>query len=101
MLFSPPPQYVPTPARAWEAKGVARAWAGGPRGVDVLERLVPKLDGLLAKPHGAAFIIVEQRNGPAEVGAMLADAGFAVDVVDQMRAGGERLFVFRVTRHAE
>ena len=96
LLFNPP--YVPSEEPAAAARGLARAWAGGPKGIDVLEALVPRLDGLLARPHGAAYIIVEQRNGPAEVGAMLVDAGWAVDIVDRMRAGGERLYVYRATR---
>lgn len=111
LLFNPP--YVPTPAEevppprlppspAASAAGGARdglayATAGGERGRAVIDRALPLLPALLARPRGAAYVVLVEENAPGEVAAELARAGLVTAVVARVRAHNEALLVMRAT----
>jgi len=108
LLFNPP--YVPTPAdevpppRLAAAgagggvrEGLAFATAGGERGRAVIDRALPLLPALLARPAGAAYLVLVEENAPGEVAAELRRAGLVTAVVARVRAANEALLVMRAT----
>jgi release factor glutamine methyltransferase len=99
LVFNPP--YVPTSAEELDEAVVRRdisaAWAGGPRGRLVLDRLLPVVAAALS-PTGAFYLLGVRENDPDEIAAQLAAHGLRSHVVAERRAQNERLFVMRFTR---
>lgn len=77
---------------------IARAWAGGSRGREVLDRLLPTLPALLA-PGGFVYLIAIEENMPDEICATLLRGGFAsAGVLSRRRALNERLMIIKAVR---
>ena len=119
LIFNPP--YVPTPAHEVPSAGaaaaaaaavaagatvgggagapgdmLAAAWAGGARGREVIDRLLPLLPRVLRRPGGVAYLVLLEENEPADVAAALATHGLACALIARRRAANELLFVARV-----
>lgn len=67
LIFNPP--YVPTPDEdVWCSGGgggggaLSAAWAGGEDGRAVIDRVLPLLPVLLARPRGVAYMVVVEEN---------------------------------------
>lgn len=75
MLFNPP--YVPTPPEEMEGDGISISWAGGSRGREVLDRLLPSIPGLLSR-FGVLYMVVLDENDPAELAEIFAKSGLEV-----------------------
>lgn len=99
LVFNPP--YVPTSDEelqsALQTADISAAWAGGPRGRLVLDRLLPRLGALLA-PRGVFYLLGVRENAPDEIAAALRAQGFSATVLAERRAQNERLFVMRFSR---
>ena len=105
LVFNPP--YVPTPAEEVPALPLSEgagsgalidaAWAGGPRGRLVLNRLLPCLPVALSA-RGVLFLLGVRENDPGELIALLGVAGMRAAIVAERRAQNERLFVIRAER---
>eukprot|EP00320_Phaeocystis_rex_P000018 CAMPEP_0119080400 /NCGR_PEP_ID=MMETSP1178-20130426/111790_1 /TAXON_ID=33656 /ORGANISM="unid sp, Strain CCMP2000" /LENGTH=230 /DNA_ID=CAMNT_0007062995 /DNA_START=172 /DNA_END=864 /DNA_ORIENTATION=+ len=102
LVFNPP--YVPTSVEelrhAVEAVDISAAWAGGPRGRLVLDRLLPQL-GRLLSPRGVFYLLGVRENEPDEIAELLAAQGFSARTVAERRAQNERLFVMRFAREGQ
>ena len=116
LLCNPP--YVPTPAAEVPSTGalaklaaagagagadaasddlaLSAAWAGGERGREVIDRLLPLLPRVLRRPAGVAYLILLADNAPNEVAAELARHGLRSTLIARRRAANEELFVCRV-----
>ena len=86
LVFNPP--YVPTDPEELRRDGLARAWAGGARGREVVDRLLPGVARLLA-PGGRFYLIALPQNGPAEILDALRAQGLVADEVGTRRADEE------------
>ncbi|KAL1510423.1 hypothetical protein AB1Y20_006731 [Prymnesium parvum] len=100
LIFNPP--YVPTSAaelrEAEEARDLSAAWAGGPRGREVIDRLLPSLGAALS-PTGLFYLLGVAENEPTEIAEQLkALHGFEGQLMAQRRAQNERLWVWRFSR---
>lgn len=100
LVFNPP--YVPTSAdelaEAEAGRDIAAAWAGGPRGRVVLDRLLPTLGEALS-PRGVFYLLGVAENAPDEIARALREAhGLVCTTVAARRAQNERLFVMRCAR---
>ena len=99
LVFNPP--YVPTSSEelheAVARRDISAAWAGGPRGRLVLDRLLPVAAAALS-PSGTFYLLGVRENDPDEIAARLAEHGLLSHVVAERRAQNERLFVMRFAR---
>lgn len=102
LVFNPP--YVPTSPEELhdaEARGdISAAWAGGERGREVLDRLLPHIRTCLA-PTAFFYLLGVSENDPAEISEILAAQGFHAETIAQRRAQNERLFVIRFSRKSD
>ncbi|KAJ1630755.1 S-adenosyl-L-methionine-dependent methyltransferase, partial [Pavlovales sp. CCMP2436] len=72
LIFNPP--YVPSPPDEMGTDRIEAAWAGGERGREVIDRLLP-LVGALLSPSGAFYLLLEAANEPAEIATRLGELG--------------------------
>jgi len=73
LLFNPP--YVPSPPEEMEGDGISRAWAGGQRGREVLDRLLPHVQDILTG-RGVFYLVTVPENDPEEITTLLTAQGF-------------------------
>jgi release factor glutamine methyltransferase len=107
------PPYVPTPADEVPRVGdyladaglvtdpLPAAWAGGERGRDVIDRVLPLIPRVLRRPGaddagGVAYILLVEENAPDEVAALFETLGMRADKILTRRAANELLHVLRV-----
>ena len=95
-MFNPP--YVPTPASELLGSGISRSWAGGERGREVLDQLLPRVQDLLS-PRGVLYLVLLSCNDPDDVARILKEkGGFKAHMVIRRKAGAEDLQVVRYWR---
>ncbi|KAJ2894541.1 HemK methyltransferase member 2 [Coemansia aciculifera] len=92
LVFNPP--YVVTPSAEVDSTIEAAAWAGGVRGREVLDLLIPQVPALLS-PGGRFYLVVIEQNKPEEIIAEFAALGLAGQRVLSRRAGIESLSILR------
>ncbi len=95
LVFNPP--YVPTPSDEVGGNGIAAAWAGGDRGREVLDRLLPYVHELLS-PRGVFYLIAVDENDPDDIAARLAKNGLTTSVLAERRDRNELLMVLKIER---
>jgi release factor glutamine methyltransferase len=97
LLFNPP--YVPCDADEFAgADGLARAWAGGLHGREVLDRFIPDVGELLS-PHGCFYLIAIPQNRPDELMRVFERKhGLVGRVVGRRTAANEQLMLIRFDR---
>mmetsp|Transcript_33664 Transcript_33664/g.108735 ORF Transcript_33664/g.108735 Transcript_33664/m.108735 type:complete len:244 (-) Transcript_33664:385-1116(-) len=100
LVFNPP--YVPTSleeaVQGQSSADLYAAWAGGPKGRVVLDRLLPTIGALLS-PSGVFYLLGVRDNDPDDL-ARYFEAHFHMHpvIIAERRAQNERLFVMRVSR---
>ena len=99
LLFNPP--YVVTDSSDVGSNGIEASWAGGTRGREVLDRLLPRVREALS-PNGGMFLcVLVKQNDPEEVMEILMRDGLRCAIVARCRADEEELFVMRCDRRDE
>jgi len=93
LLFNPP--YVPTPSEEISSSWIARAWAGGARGREVVDRLFLHFHRYMA-PGGRLYLVALDSNDPHEIAQLMAAKGFRTKVVKKRRAGIEFLLILKI-----
>ena len=97
LLFNPP--YVPCDAdELLHADALARAWAGGLDGREVLDRLLPDVGELLSAT-GRFYLIAIAQNKPRDIMRILEQQhGLVGEVVARRTASNEQLMLLRFVR---
>ncbi|XP_037080120.1 LOW QUALITY PROTEIN: methyltransferase N6AMT1-like [Pollicipes pollicipes] len=96
LLFNPP--YVVTDTEEVCSSGqLAASWAGGRRGREVTDRLLPQLPHLLA-PGGLFYLVAIRENDVDDLERVMRRLGFGMTLVLSRRAGPEHLSVLRFER---
>mmetsp|Transcript_37469 Transcript_37469/g.70328 ORF Transcript_37469/g.70328 Transcript_37469/m.70328 type:complete len:325 (+) Transcript_37469:120-1094(+) len=95
LLFNPP--YVPTSTEEVGCSGIERSWAGGKRGREVIDRVLPVVHKLLSG-HGIFLMVLVDENVPTEISAMLRCNGLDSSIEISRTADEESLHVIKVWR---
>ena len=95
IIFNPP--YVPTPNEEVGTVDIEASWAGGTDGRLVIDKALPQIASLLAKPNGVAYMITVDDNKPEEIASfMLDEYGIVVQPFLRRRARNEFLSVLKM-----
>ena len=95
LLFNPP--YVETLSEEVGSRGLESAWAGGEKGREVIDRILPKVSELLS-PIGVFYLVLVEQNDPGEVSCLLKSNDMYVECILARKAGGERLVVLKCSK---
>lgn len=96
VLFNPP--YVVTDSAEVGASDIASTWAGGDRGREVTDRLLPEISRCLAA-SGVFYLLCINENDPQELCALLLQNGFKeAKIISQRRAMNESLKIIRAIK---
>ncbi|KAK8812013.1 hypothetical protein WA538_003966 [Blastocystis sp. DL] len=78
IVFNPP--YVPTESEETFLPSIESAYAGGVRGREVIDRLLPDISSIL-RTGGVFYLLLERENNPEEVMAILEKKGLRGNVM--------------------
>ncbi|XP_075211226.1 uncharacterized protein LOC142318557 [Lycorma delicatula] len=95
LVFNPP--YVLTEPDEISGRGLQRAWAGGCKGRQVMDRLFPLLPTLLSS-NACFYLVVIEENCPEEISSVMLDLGFESSVLQSRKVRGEQLSVMKFIR---
>ncbi|KAF4521566.1 hypothetical protein B566_EDAN001286 [Ephemera danica] len=95
LIFNPP--YVPTVPEEITASGISQAWAGGHKGREVTDRLLPHISSLLS-PHGVFYLLLLQENNPEEIKKLMEKQDLVGEIIKTRRAGRESLLIMRISK---
>ena len=91
LIFNPP--YVPTPDEEVGSTGIEAAWAGGVQGRRVVDRAIPHIAQILARPHGVGYMITVDDNEPEQLAVAFKELGLNMTPLVRRRAHNEFLTV--------
>lgn len=93
IIFNPP--YVVTdPLEVLDDKLISKAWAGGNKGRQVMDRLFPLIPALLSGT-GLFYLLVIKENEPHNIIRVFEDLNMIGSVIAERKIRGEHLFVLR------
>ncbi|ESO94156.1 hypothetical protein LOTGIDRAFT_118872 [Lottia gigantea] len=95
LLFNPP--YVVTPSSEVGTPDISASWAGGVKGREVTDRLLPKIEKLLSD-NGIFYLVIIKENNQDEIHDLVGREKFDCETVLSRRSGPEFLSVLRFTR---
>lgn len=93
LIFNPP--YVPTPSSEVGKTDITAAWAGGRRGREVIDRVLPQLPKLLSS-QGVLYILLVEENDPCEIETIVKDLGLLSKVLIRKKAKNECQLVMKI-----
>ncbi|KAJ3527950.1 hypothetical protein NMY22_g9585 [Coprinellus aureogranulatus] len=100
VLFNPP--YVPTSfeeAQMSQVQGdIGGAWAGGWDGMEVTNKFLEQVNGLLSETGRFYLVALKQNDVPEICARMLDRYQLQSEIVIERRAGREYLYIIRFTR---
>ena len=89
------PLYVVTPADEMESYGISISWAGGAKGMEVVDRLLPEVPAALAPGELFYLVGIEENEPEAIVARMHSNCGLEGTLLKRQQIGIEGLFVAR------
>ena len=95
IVFNPP--YVVTDSEEIRGDGLAKAWAGGRRGREVIDKFLEKLPSLLSA-RGVCYLVVLKENDPSDIASVVRGRGLETRVIKERKIRGEHLFVLKFFR---
>ena len=94
------PPYVPTDEDEMQGCGISVSWAGGSRGREVIDVLMPKVARILSN-RGLFYLVCIAENDPEELLENGRALGFLAEKVKQEQRGMEELFILRFQKATE
>ena len=88
------PPYVPTDEEEMQGCGISISWAGGRRGREVIDALLPKVANILSV-GGFFYLVCIAENDPDEILAHGRVLGLRAEKTRQEQRGMEELFILR------
>jgi release factor glutamine methyltransferase len=100
ILFNPP--YVPTPDEEMVGNGIEVSWAGGEKGRRVIDRALPQISQLMARPNGICYMITVDDNEPEDISNVLSSQyDLTMTPLVRRRAHNECLTLQKITTACE
>lgn len=96
VIFNPP--YVVTESLEIVQSDISRAWAGGIKGRQVIDRFLAMLPQILSA-EGVCYMLVIQENLPDEIQEILKRLGYTSTSVIKRKAYNEKLQVLKITKY--
>ena len=79
---------------------ITAAWAGGERGREVIDRVLPHLPILLS-PQGVFYILLVEDNDPCEIETIVKDLGLLSKVLIRKQAKNEFQLVMKIYKSVQ
>ena len=98
--FESPQWYVPTPSCEVGKADITAACAGGERGREVIDRVLPHLPILLS-PQGVFYILLVEENDPCEIETIVEDLGLLSKVLIRKQAKNEFQLVMKIYKSVQ
>lgn len=95
LIFNPP--YVPTPDDEVGGTSIEASWAGGTNGRKVVDRAIPQIAQILARPNGVGYMITVDDNQPEELVKLFQEVGLQMEPLVRRRAHNEYLSVQKLS----
>ena len=95
LVFNPP--YVPTPDVEVGGTSIEASWAGGVNGRRVIDRAIPQMAQIMARPNGVAYMITVDDNQPEELASIFRKLDLDVKPLVRRRAQNEYLTVQKIS----
>lgn len=95
LIFNPP--YVPTPDEEVGGTSIEASWAGGVNGRKVIDRAIPQMAQILARPNGVAYMITVDDNQPEELATIFQKLSLQMTPLVRRRAHNEYLTVQKIS----
>ncbi|ORX57768.1 S-adenosyl-L-methionine-dependent methyltransferase [Piromyces finnis] len=95
ICFNPP--YVITESSDINSSLIAASWAGGIKGREVTDRVLPYIPKLLA-PGGSFYLLLIQDNKPQEIVEIMESYNLKYQLIKKRKAGIEQQFVLKFTK---
>ncbi|OQR67856.1 hemK methyltransferase family member 2-like [Tropilaelaps mercedesae] len=97
LVLCNPPYVLTTHEEAIQDDATKLAWAGGPKGTNLVERLLPRVAKLLSA-EGRLYLLLIRENDPEDVCRSAGQLGLEGRKVIERRCRNEHLSVFRFER---
>ncbi|XP_058798991.1 methyltransferase N6AMT1 [Phymastichus coffea] len=99
IIFNPP--YVVTESlEVFDDKLISKAWAGGNKGRQVMDRLFPWIPALLSE-NGLFYLVVIKDNEPHNIINIFRELNMTGTIIAERKIRGEHLFVLRFQKKEE
>ena len=95
LIFNPP--YVVTPSSEVGSKGIEASWAGGMKGREVLDRLLPHVSDILSD-KGHFYLVALKENDIEDICNFMKKQGLLSKILLSRRAGREHLSILCFTK---
>lgn len=95
IIFNPP--YVVTDPLERTTSDIAKAWAGGINGREVIDRFLNLIPDSLSD-NGVCYMLVVEENLPREIKKLALTLGFETTIVIKRKAWNEKLQVLKFSR---
>lgn len=93
IIFNPP--YVITNSTEIAGNGIARAWAGGVNGREIIDEFLKLLPQNMSS-SGVCYMVIIKENRPEEVIDIIEKMNLKVIVLKERRVLGEHLYVLKI-----
>ncbi|KAF4675306.1 HemK methyltransferase member 2 [Perkinsus chesapeaki] len=99
------PPYVPSPPEECNSTGIEASWAGGHRGREVIDKMIPVFAELLQPRDESTvpvlYFLLEKQNCPSEVCQMFQDLDCSGECVGKRQVRGELLYVYKFKKRLQ
>lgn len=95
IIFNPP--YVVTESLEIKKSKISRAWAGGVRGREVIDKFLEMVPRVLSE-KGVCYMLVIDENRPEEIAKIMTGLSFSTITVVKRKAWNEKLKVLKFSR---
>lgn len=95
VVFNPP--YVVTDSDEIVGNGIARAWAGGINGREVIDDFLKQLPQMLSS-KGICYMVIIKENNLEDIKSIIKKIGLHINILKERKVPSEHLYVLKIYR---